>query len=94
MDSKHQSQLLKQMQGAAGSEVNPADAAQSQQRVDASVEEREDTSQASFLPISLGQPFCLPQIISNEQDFVSSVLIRRALYSARRISRVLKRATK
>jgi hypothetical protein len=40
------------MQGAAGSEVNPADAAQAQQRVDASVEERGDTTQASFLPLS------------------------------------------
>jgi hypothetical protein len=49
MDSHHQSQLLKQMQGAAGSEVNPANAAQAQQRVDATVEERGDTTQASFL---------------------------------------------
>jgi hypothetical protein len=72
MDSQHQSQLLKQMQGAAGSEVNPADAAQAQQRVDASVEERGDTAQASFPPISWVIDFgifCLPQIISNEQDF-------------------------
>jgi hypothetical protein len=71
MDSQHQSQLLKQMQGAAGSEVNPANAAQAQQRVDAGVEERGDIAQASFLPISWVSDFgnfCLPQIISNEQD--------------------------